>query len=60
MTSRARATTAGRKPVKSQLSLPTQKALQKLLLCIAKGEQDNELKRQFIASNESFEPYTVF
>lgn len=38
MTSRIRATTATRKPLKLTISLPTSEKLKKLLLCIAKYE----------------------
>ena len=52
--------TVNRRNTKATLSLQTQKKLKKLLYFIAKQEQQNELQRQFLASNENVEPYSLF
>ena len=45
---------------KGVLSQPTQALLKKLLFSIAKCEQELELSRQFLSSNENMEPYSLF
>jgi Ca2+-binding EF-hand superfamily protein len=42
------------------LSAKTKKLLKKVLLKIAKCELDIELKRQYLASNDHMEPYSMF
>ena len=42
------------------LSLKTKRILKKLLFKLARFELDIELKRQFLASNEHMEPYSLF
>ena len=44
----------------NNLSVKTKLLLKKLLLKIARRELDIELKRQFLASNEQMEPYSMF
>ena len=42
------------------MSAKTKRLLKKLLLKIARQELDIELKRQYLASNEHMEPYSMF
>ena len=56
----AKAVANGARKNGKMLGLPTQKKLKKLLFTIAKLEQQIELQRQFLASNENVEPYSLF
>ncbi|CDW77960.1 ef hand family protein [Stylonychia lemnae] len=61
MTSKVRGgATQNRKTQKTTLSLASQAKLKKLLITIAKSEQQLEIQRQLLASNENVEPYSLF
>ena len=44
----------------TNISSKTKLLLKKLLLAIARHENEIELKRQYLASNENMEPYQAF
>lgn len=60
MTQRARNATAKRPYGSLELTPDSQKLLGELLFTLAKIEQRIELKRQYLATNENFEPYMAF